>query len=148
MLLDGNHLLLRDEAVPAAERLCVKGGIGVIGRHVLAHDGGGIFGDIETRAEAVLQAHPRHGLRVNAAPRPVFAFDELLCLGNMALIILYLSLPSDLALIGHRARLVFTATKWLLYFSSHTRTQQSLTQPIGGHFKPGGRVCYIWKKSG
>ena len=56
-------LLLGDEAVPAAQRLGVKGGIGVIGRHVLAHDGGRIAGDIEAGLEAVLQAHAGHGLR-------------------------------------------------------------------------------------
>ncbi len=91
MLLDGDHLLLADEAVPAAERLGVKGGIGVIGRHVLAHDGGGISGDIETRLEAVLQAHAGHGLGVDAVPSAVLAFDELLHLGNMALI--FVGLP-------------------------------------------------------
>jgi hypothetical protein len=34
MLLDGDHLLLADEAVPAAERLGVLGRIGIIGGHV------------------------------------------------------------------------------------------------------------------
>ena len=86
MLLDGDHLLLADEPMPAAERLGVKGGIGVIGRHVLAHDRGRISGDIEARLEAVLQAHAGDGLGVDAAPRAVLAFDELLHLGNMALI--------------------------------------------------------------
>ena len=86
MLLDGDHLLLGDEPMPAAQRLGVKGGIGVIGRHVLAHDGGGVAGDIETGLETVLQAHPGHGLGVDAVPCAVLAFDELLHLGNMALI--------------------------------------------------------------
>jgi hypothetical protein len=42
MLLDGNHLLLADEAVPAPQRLGVVGRIGIIGGHVAAHDRGGV----------------------------------------------------------------------------------------------------------
>ena len=103
MLLDGDHLLLADEPVPAAERLGVKGGVGVIGRHVLAHDRGRIAGDVETRLETVLQAHPRHGFGVDAVPGAVLAFDELLHLGNMALIFVRLG---DRALIIHWARLI------------------------------------------
>jgi hypothetical protein len=46
MLLDRDHLLLGDEAVPAAQRLGVLGGIGVIGGHVRAHDARGVLGDL------------------------------------------------------------------------------------------------------
>ena len=63
VLLDRDHLLLGDEAMPAAERLGVMGGIGVIGGHVPAHDRGGVSGDIEAGLEAVLQAHAGDRLR-------------------------------------------------------------------------------------
>jgi hypothetical protein len=55
MLLDGDHLLLADEAVPATQRLGVVGRIGIIGSHVAAHDRGGVAGDVEPGAEAVLK---------------------------------------------------------------------------------------------
>ncbi len=109
----------RDKSMPAAERLGVKGGIGVIGRHVLAHDGGRISGDIETRLEAVLQAHPGHGLGVDAVPCAVLALDELHQLANMALIFVGLR---DLALIVHRARLVWPAKLTALLISFSTRS--------------------------
>src|SRR3546814_17718375 len=51
MLLDRDHLLLRDEAVPAAERLGVVGGIGVIGGHVGAPDARGVAGAGEAGPE-------------------------------------------------------------------------------------------------
>src|SRR3546814_17597379 len=57
MLLDRDHLLLRDEAVPAAERLGVVGGIGVIGGDVGAHDARGVAGDIEDGPALVLGSH-------------------------------------------------------------------------------------------
>ncbi len=68
MLLDGDQLLLADEAVPAAQRLGVGGRIGVIGGHVAAHDAGGVLRDVEARAEAVLGAHPGDGFGVDAVP--------------------------------------------------------------------------------
>ena len=118
MLLDRDHLLLGDEAVPAAQRLGVIGGVGVIGRHVLAHDGGGVAGDVEAGLEAVLQAHAGDRLGVDAVPRAVLALDELLHLGNMALIFVALL---DLALIVHRARLVWPSMLMALHisFSNH-----------------------------
>src|SRR3546814_18635787 len=57
MLLDRDHLLLRDEAVPAAQRLGVVRGIGVIGGHVGAHDARGVTSDVEAGAELFLGAH-------------------------------------------------------------------------------------------
>src|SRR3954463_14775765 len=68
MLLDRNQLLLRDEAMPATERLCVLGGIGVIGGHIGTHQRRGIAGDVEAGLEAVLQAHARHGFGTHAVP--------------------------------------------------------------------------------
>ena len=86
MLLDRNHLLLRDEAVPAAERLRVVGRVGVIGRHVLAHDLRGIARDIQTGAEPVLQAHTGDGFRIDAIPCPVLGADKLSDLGDIVLV--------------------------------------------------------------
>jgi hypothetical protein len=68
MLLDGDHLLLADEAVPATQRLGVVGRIGIIGGHVAAHDRGGVAGDVEPGAEAVLETHARHAFGGNAIP--------------------------------------------------------------------------------
>jgi hypothetical protein len=68
VLLDRDHLLLADEAVPAAERLRVVGRILVVGGHVLAHDLGGVAGDIKAGAEAVLQAHAGHRFGLDAIP--------------------------------------------------------------------------------
>ena len=77
MLLDRNHLLLRDEAVPAAERLGVIGWIGIIGSHVVAHDLGGVAGDIEAGLETVLQAHAGDGFGVDRIPGSVLRTDQL-----------------------------------------------------------------------
>ena len=68
MLLDRNQLLLRDEAMPATERLGVLGGIGVIGSHIAAHQRRGVPGDVQAGLETVLQAHPRHGFGGDAVP--------------------------------------------------------------------------------
>ena len=68
MLLDRNQLLLRDEAMPATERLGVLGGIGVIGSHIAAHQRRGVAGDVEAGLEAVLQPHARHGFGADAVP--------------------------------------------------------------------------------
>jgi hypothetical protein len=92
VLLDGDHLLLADEAVPAAQRLGVLGRVGVIGRHVLAHDVGGVARDLKAGLEAVLQAHTGHGFGVDAVPRSVLALDELAHLDDVVLVC-HLSLP-------------------------------------------------------
>src|SRR3546814_19041645 len=76
MLFDRDHLLLRDEAVPAAERLGVVGGVGVIGRHVGAHDARGVAGDVEAAAELVLGAHAGAAFTVDPVPAPVLVADE------------------------------------------------------------------------
>ncbi|WP_272886952.1 hypothetical protein [Phenylobacterium aquaticum] len=86
VLLDRDHLLLADEAVPAAQGLGVLRGVGVIGRHVLAHDVGGVAGDFQAGLEAVLETHPGHGLGVDAVPGAVLARDELAHLNDVVLI--------------------------------------------------------------
>ena len=68
MLLDRNHLLLRDEAMPATERLGVLGGIAVIGGHIAAHQRRGVSSDVQAGPEAVLQTHARDGFGVDAVP--------------------------------------------------------------------------------
>ncbi len=68
VLLDRNQLLLTDEAVPAAQGLGVQGRVGVVLGHVLAHDGRGVLGDVQTGLEAVLGAHASYGFRVDGAP--------------------------------------------------------------------------------
>ncbi len=68
MLLDRNQLLLRDEAMPATERLGVLGGIGVIGSHIAAHQRRGVAGDVQAGLETVLQTHARHGFGGDAVP--------------------------------------------------------------------------------
>ncbi len=85
MLLDRDHLLLGDEAVPAAEGLRVLRGIGVVGGHVLAHHAGRVLGDVEAGQEAVLQAHAGDRLGLDAIPRAV-GVDERLRLRDEILI--------------------------------------------------------------
>jgi hypothetical protein len=86
VLLDGDELLLADEAMPAAQRLGVLARIGVIGRHVLAHDVGGVAGDLQAGLEAVLQPHTRHGLGADAVPSAALALDELAHLDDVVLV--------------------------------------------------------------
>src|SRR3546814_15027664 len=73
---DRDHLLLRDEAVPAAERLGVVGGIGVIGGHVGAHDARGVAGDVEAGPELVLGAHAGDILGTDRVPETVLVATE------------------------------------------------------------------------
>ena len=68
VLLDRDQLLLRDEAVPAAERLGVFGGIQIVAGHVGAHQRRRVAGDVEAGLEAVLQAHAGDGFGVDAVP--------------------------------------------------------------------------------
>jgi hypothetical protein len=68
VLLDGDHLLLADEAVPATEGLGVLARIRVVGGHVPAHDRRRVAGDVEAGSEAVLQAHARRVLRADVFP--------------------------------------------------------------------------------
>ena len=88
VLLDRDQLLLTDEAVPAAERLGVLGGVGVVGGHVLAHDPGGMAGDVESALEPVLQPHAGDRFGFDAIPGLLeladrFAgFDDLLLVGH------------------------------------------------------------------
>ncbi|KAI1690490.1 hypothetical protein DdX_22452 [Ditylenchus destructor] len=88
MLLDRDQLLLADKAVPAAERLGVVRGIGVIGRHIAAHDACGVFGDVEAGREPVLQPHPRDRFSIDAVPAAILGGD-----GRIG--------PGDFVLIGH-----------------------------------------------
>ncbi|MNT18816.1 hypothetical protein D3C72_1540370 [compost metagenome] len=76
VLLDGDQLLLTDEAVPAAQGLGVDGGVGIVLGHVLAHDGRGVLGDIQTGLEAVLGAHAGNRLGVDSAPAVTVHFFQ------------------------------------------------------------------------
>ena len=78
VLLDRHHHLLGGEAVPAAEGLGVLAGVVVVVGHVPPHDVGGVAGDVEAGAEAVLQPHADHVLRVDGPPARLvhqFLFD-------------------------------------------------------------------------
>ena len=86
VLLDSDDLLLADEAVPGAQRLGVKRGVGVVGGHVGAHDGGGVASDVQPGLEAVLQPHARHGLGVDAVPGALLGLDQRGDLGGMVVI--------------------------------------------------------------
>ena len=79
-------LLLADETMPAAQGLGVLGRVGVVGGHVLAHDGGGVAGDVEAGADPVLHAHADHGFGADAVPSPLLAADERLDLLDIVLV--------------------------------------------------------------
>jgi hypothetical protein len=90
VLLDGDHLLLADEAVPATQRLRVLGRISIVGGHVGAHDLGGVLGDVQARLELVLGAHAGSVLRVDGIPRAAVVLfqtgnclDVVLILGHV-----------------------------------------------------------------
>ncbi len=68
VLLDGDQLLLTDEAVPATQRLSVHRGVGVVLSHVLAHDVCGVLSDFQTGLEAVLNTHTSYVFRVDGTP--------------------------------------------------------------------------------
>ena len=76
VLLDGDQLLLTDEAVPATQGLGVLGRVGVVLGHVFAHDVSGVLGDFQTGLEAVLSAHASDGLRVDRAPAAACGFFQ------------------------------------------------------------------------
>ena len=88
MLLDGNHLLLADEPVPAAERLRVIRRIGIIGGHVVAHDLCGVTGNVQPGAKAILDLHPGNRFRFDRAPGlrvltdGLAGFDDHLLIGH------------------------------------------------------------------
>ena len=76
VLLDRDQLLLRDEAVPAAQRLGVLRRVCVIGVHIGAHDLGGVFGDVEAGGETVLDHHTGGVFGVDRGPaRPIRGND-------------------------------------------------------------------------
>ena len=68
VFLDGNHLLLTNEAVPATQGLGVLAVVAVVGRHVLAHDLRVVLGDVQMRFETVLQTHANSSFRVDVVP--------------------------------------------------------------------------------
>jgi hypothetical protein len=68
VLLVGDHLLLGDETVPAAQGLGVLAAVGIVLSHVFAHDGGGVLGDVQTGAETVLHDHAGSVFRVDGTP--------------------------------------------------------------------------------
>ena len=77
MLFDGNHFLLTDEPMPAAKGLGIIRWVGIIGRHVFAHDLCGIAGNVQAGRETVLRAHACGGFRVNGIPAPIMALNGL-----------------------------------------------------------------------
>ena len=86
MLFDRNDFLLRDETMPAAERLCVVRRVTVIGRHVVAHDRGRVTGDVEAGLKAVLHAHTGDGFGADRVPCAVLGANDLAGGGNFVLI--------------------------------------------------------------
>ena len=76
VLLDGNQLLLTDEAVPAAQGLGVDRGVSIVLGHVFTHDGSSVLGDVQTGLEAVLGAHAGDGLGVDSAPAVACRFFQ------------------------------------------------------------------------
>jgi len=92
MLLDRNHLLLRDKPVPATQRLGIFGTVGIIGRHILAHDRCGIFGDVEPGLEPVLQLHSGNGLCINTGPSSVLAVNQAFS-GTCEIVVGHCQLP-------------------------------------------------------
>ncbi len=75
MLLDRNHLLLRDESVPAAKRLRILCRVSIIGRHVFAHDLGSVTRNVEPGLETVLQLHTGDGFCANRIPGSLMRGD-------------------------------------------------------------------------
>ena len=75
VFLDRNHLLLADKAVPASQRLRVLRRIGVVSRHVLAHDFRRVTRDIEASLEAILRSHARYAFRIDSVPGASVAGD-------------------------------------------------------------------------
>ncbi len=86
MLLDRDHLLLADEAVPGTQRLGVVGGVGVVGGHVLAHDFRGVFRDVEAGVETVLESHAGDGLGFDVVPGRAVLLDEFVGGGDFVLV--------------------------------------------------------------
>ncbi len=76
VLLDGDQLLLADEAVPATQRLGVLGGVSIVLSHVFAHDVGGVLSDFQTGLETVLCAHAGNRFRVDSAPAAAGSFFQ------------------------------------------------------------------------
>ncbi len=76
VLLNRNHLLLADKAVPATEALGVAGAVGVVLRHVPTHDACGVLGDVQTGLEPVLKLHPGGVLGADGPPRLTVLFPQ------------------------------------------------------------------------
>ncbi len=68
VLLDGQQLLLTDEAMPATQGLGVLSRVLVVVRHVFAHDFRGELGDVQTSLEFVLGAHAGRVLGLDGVP--------------------------------------------------------------------------------
>ena len=65
MLFNGNHLLLTNKPVPAAQRLSVLRGICLIVLNITAHDVRRVLRHVETGFKLVLQAHTNRMLSIN-----------------------------------------------------------------------------------
>ena len=104
MLLNRNHLLLADEAMPTTQRLGVIGRVGIISRHIAAHDGSGVFGNIKARLETVLQAHACDRFSADAIPGAIFLADQCVDARDMVLIRHALILLDSLNAVTDRRR--------------------------------------------
>ena len=74
VLLDGDHFLLADKAMPAAQRLGELRRIGIVLRHITAHDVGRVLGNVQTGFEPVLGTHTSSGFRTNSIPGATCVF--------------------------------------------------------------------------
>src|SRR5690606_14826362 len=87
MTLDSDHLLLTDEAMPAAQGLGVARGILVILGHVPTHDLRSVFGNVQPGPEPVLGAHAGCVLGINRVPSTVVRFTQRLnCLAVLVVL--------------------------------------------------------------
>jgi len=64
--------------MPATQRLGIFRTVGIIGRHILAHDRGSIFCDVEAGLETVLQLHPGNRLSIDTGPIAILAVYQAL----------------------------------------------------------------------
>ncbi len=144
VLLDGDQLLLTDEAMPATQRLRVNGRVGVVLGHVLAHDVGGVLSDFQTGLEAVLSAHASHGLRVDSAPAASSYFFQS---GNGLDVVLISghgqSFQRNSCLVEHR----LSHRNLRASADQRGNTQQSVEIPTGTRIEPRrGGVCSYDRK--
>ena len=66
MLFDGNHFLLANKSVPAAQRPSVLRGIRLIVLNITTHDVRRVLRHVETSFKLVLQAHTDRMLSIDS----------------------------------------------------------------------------------